>query len=93
MITIHCLAYSRAIRLLWLMEDLREPYKMIRYERTNSFRAPECLAQVHPLGKSPVIEDGDVMIAESAACLRYLAEKFNDTSHQPPPVSADVRLL
>lgn len=89
MIKIHCLAYSRAIRLLWLMEDLSQPYDLIQYDRTDNFRAPDALSKIHPLGKSPVIEDGDTQIAESATCLRYLAEKFSDETHRPSAGTAD----
>ncbi|MGQ7846084.1 glutathione S-transferase family protein [Granulosicoccus sp. 3-233] len=83
MITIHCLAYSRAIRLLWLMEDLEQPYHLVFYERTENFRAPESLARVHPLGKSPVIQDEQLVLAESATCLRYLHDRFGDGRHVP----------
>lgn len=83
MITIHSLAYSRAIRLIWLMEDLKQPYSLIMYNRTESYRAPDSLKQVHPLGKSPVIEDGDLLLTESATCLRYLTKKFDDNTHRP----------
>ncbi len=85
MITIHCLAYSRAIRLVWLMEDMHAPYKLVQYRRTDQFRAPAALQKIHPLGKSPVIEDKDLKIAESATCLRYLADKFGDETHRPTP--------
>ncbi|ATF19202.1 glutathione S-transferase family protein [Phaeobacter gallaeciensis] len=90
MLTIHCLAYSRAIRLIWLMEDLGQPYTVVTYDRTASFRAPESLAKVHPLGKSPVIEDGGIMIAESATCLRYITDRYGDTHHHPSPGSAEA---
>lgn len=83
MITVHCLAYSRAIRLIWLMEDLSQPYNLVRYDRTDGFRAPQALRDVHPLGKSPVIEDGALRLAESASCLRYLVAKFEDETHSP----------
>ncbi|WP_299809361.1 glutathione S-transferase family protein [uncultured Roseibium sp.] len=83
MITLHALKFSRATRVLWLLNDLGQPCKRIDYDRTDAFRAPEALARIHPLGKSPVIEDGDRMVAESATILRYLAEKYDDTSHQP----------
>ncbi|MEO1563416.1 MAG: glutathione S-transferase N-terminal domain-containing protein [Pseudomonadota bacterium] len=83
MITVHCLAYSRAIRLIWLMEDLGQPYNLVRYDRTDAFRAPKALREIHPLGKSPVIEDGDLRLAESASCLRYLTRKFDDQTHAP----------
>lgn len=89
MIKIHCLAYSRAIRLVWLMEDLGQPYELIQYDRTDRFRAPESLQNVHPLGKSPVIEDGDLKLSESATCLRYIADKFGDETHRPKKDAAD----
>jgi glutathione S-transferase len=84
MITLHALKYSRATRVLWLLEDLGQPCKRVDYNRTDAFRAPASLARVHPLGKSPVIEDNGMIIAESATILRYLAAKYNDVSHQPP---------
>lgn len=83
MIAVHCLAYSRAIRLIWLLEDFNAPYRLVRYPRTDSFRAPDALREVHPLGKSPVMEDGELKLAESATCLRYLADKFSDNTHRP----------
>jgi len=89
MIKIHCLAYSRAIRLVWLLEDLEQPYDLVKYDRTDEFRAPEALQNVHPLGKSPVLEDGDLMLSESATCLRYLADKFADEVHRPTHDAAD----
>lgn len=92
MIKIHCLAYSRAIRLVWLLEDLEQPYELIQYDRTEQFRAPDALQTVHPLGKSPVIEDGDLKLSESATCLRYLTEKVDDQTHRPPVQSTDYIL-
>lgn len=89
MITIHCLAYSRAIRLIWLMEDLGQPYDLVHYDRTDAFRAPQALRDIHPLGKSPVMEDGDLRLAESANCLRYLTRKFDDQTHTPKPGMAE----
>ena len=65
------------------MEDLHQPYNLVMYDRTERFHAPQSLAKVHPLGKSPVMEDGDLMLAESATCLRYLVDKFGDDTHQP----------
>jgi len=84
MITLHALQFSRATRVLWLLNDLGQPCNRIDYQRTAEFRAPEVLSKVHPLGKSPVIEDGDEMIAESSTILRYLDAKYGDNSHQPP---------
>lgn len=84
MITLHALQFSRATRVLWLLNDLGQPCNRIDYQRTEEFRAPDVLSEVHPLGKSPVIEDGDEMIAESSTILRYLDAKYGDNSHQPP---------
>jgi glutathione S-transferase len=84
MITLHALQYSRATRVLWLLADLGQPCERVDYRRTEAFRAPEDLSRVHPLGKSPVIEDDGETIAESATILRYLVEKYGDTTHRPP---------
>ncbi|UYV37232.1 glutathione S-transferase [Rhodobacteraceae bacterium D3-12] len=84
MITLHALKYSRATRVLWLLADLGQPCHRVEYDRTDAFRAPEALRAVHPLGKSPVIEDDGAQIAESATILRYLAAKYGDDSHVPP---------
>lgn len=84
MITLHALHYSRATRVLWLLADLGEPCHRVDYQRTENFRAPEALSRVHPLGKSPVIEDGNRILAESATILRYLVAKYGDETHTPP---------
>ena len=89
MITLHALQYSRATRVLWLLADLGQPCNRIDYDRTDDFRAPDALSRVHPLGKSPVIEDDGTTLAESASILRYLAAKFDDTSHTPPAGTAE----
>ncbi|SOE08796.1 glutathione S-transferase [Hoeflea halophila] len=89
MIKLHALKYSRATRVLWLLEDLGQPCERVDYDRTEEFRAPEALSNVHPLGKSPVIEDNGEMIAESATILRYLVAKYDDHSHRPQPGTWD----
>jgi glutathione S-transferase len=89
MITLHALKFSRATRVLWLLDDLGQPCNRIDYDRTEAFRAPDELSKVHPLGKSPVIVDDGDMIAESATILRYLAAKFDDESHTPSKGTAD----
>ncbi|CUH98331.1 glutathione S-transferase family protein [Leisingera aquaemixtae] len=89
MITLHALQYSRATRVLWLLADLGQPCNRIDYDRTEAFRAPETLSKVHPLGKSPVIEDNGEMIAESSTILRYLAAKYDDDTHTPPRGTPD----
>jgi glutathione S-transferase len=79
MITVHHLEQSRSQRILWLLEELDLPYKIIVYKRDKKTRlAPAELKQIHPLGKSPVITDGKITVAESAAILEYLAEKYGE---------------
>ncbi len=77
MITVHHLETSRSQRVLWLLEELGVPYQIKLYQRDPKTRlAPAALKAVHPLGKSPVITDGDETIAESGAILEYLVERY-----------------
>lgn len=77
MLTVHHLETSRSQRVLWLLEELGVPYTLQRYQRDPRTRlAPPELKRIHPLGKSPVITDGDDVIAESGAILEYLADRF-----------------
>jgi glutathione S-transferase len=79
MIKIHHLNESRSQRILWLLEELGLPYEIVKYERNTQTRlAPPELEAIHPLGKSPVMEDGTVKIAESGAIIEYLAAKYGD---------------
>lgn len=75
MIVVHHLNNSRSQRVLWLLEELGLPYEVKRYERnpTTMLAPPELLA-VHPLGKSPVITDGDKTIAETGAIIEYVLD-------------------
>ncbi len=76
MITVHHLNHSRSQRVLWLLEELELPYEIKYYERDPVTRlAPPSLKAVHPLGKSPVVVDGDVTVAETGAIVEYLVEK------------------
>lgn len=77
MITVHHLETSRSHRVLWLLEELGTPYEIVRYPRDPKTRlADPALRRIHPLGKSPVITDGDVTVAESGAILEYLAATY-----------------
>lgn len=77
MITLHHLNQSRSIRILWLLEEINQPYQLTRYFRdAKTHLAPEALKQVHPLGKSPVIEINGHTIAESGAIVEYLIQKY-----------------
>ena len=85
MIIVHHLNNSRSQRILWLLEELGLPYEVKRYQRdAKTMLAPPALRAVHPLGKSPVISDGDVTLAESGAITEYLAGKYGDGKLLPP---------
>lgn len=76
MITVHHLENSRSQRILWLLEELGTPYAVKRYERNRTtMLAPPELRAVHPLGKSPVIDDDGLVVAETGAIAEYLVEK------------------
>jgi len=90
MLTLHHLNDSRSQRILWLLEELGTPYEMKRYQRDAQTRlAPPELKAVHPLGKSPVITDGDVRIAESAAIVDYVIRRYGKGAMMPAPDSAE----
>ena len=77
MITLHHLNNSRSQRILWLLEELGVPYEIKRYQRdTQTMLAPPELRAIHPLGKSPVITDGALTVAESGAIIEYLIERY-----------------
>ena len=77
MITVHHLNNSRSQRVLWLLEELGVPYEVKRYERDpKTMLAPPALLAIHPLGKSPVIVDGSVTVAESGAVIEYLMDRY-----------------
>jgi glutathione S-transferase len=84
MITLHHLNDSRSQRILWLLEELGVPYEMKRYQRDIKTRlAPPELATVHPLGKSPVITDGQLRIAESGAIVDYIIRTRGNGAMMP----------
>lgn len=76
MLTVHHLDYSRSTRVLWLLEELGEPYDIVRYRREVGEPAPAALALVHPLGKSPVLVDDGFVLAESSAIMRYIDTRY-----------------
>ncbi len=81
MITVHHLNNSRSQRVLWLLEELGLDYTLVRYQRDpDTLLAPPSLRAIHPLGKSPVVVDGEHVLAESGAVLEYLVERY-DTAH------------
>ncbi len=84
MITVHHLNNSRSQRVLWMLEELGLDYEIKRYERDQeTMLAPESLKKVHPLGKSPVITDGERVVAESGAIIEYLAHTYGKDTMLP----------
>ena len=84
MITVHHLENSRSQRILWLLEELGSDYEIKRYGRDKQTGlAPPELLDVHPLGKAPVITDGDKTIAESGAIIEYLMYEYDDGRLRP----------
>ena len=90
MIVVHHLENSRSHRILWLLEELRLPYEINRYARDPvTLLAPHTLRKVHQLGKSPVITDGAITLAESGAIVEYLIERNPEAMLAPARGSAD----
>ena len=86
MLVVHHLNNSRSQRVLWLLEELGLEYEVRRYNRDPAtMLAPPELRAVHPLGKSPVVVDGDNVLAESGAILEYLVEAHGHGRMVPPP--------
>ena len=84
MITVHHLNNSRSQRVLWLLEELGLPYEIKKYQRNaQTMLAPPELLKVHPLGKAPVITDGDATVAESGAIIEYLLERYGNGRLEP----------
>ncbi len=84
MITVHHLNNSRSQRVLWLLEELGVPYEIKRYQRdAKTMLAPPELRQVHPLGKSPVVTDGGLTVAESGAIVDYLVDQYGAGRFKP----------
>jgi glutathione S-transferase len=89
MVVVHHLNNSRSQRVLWLLEELGVPYEVKRYERdAKSMLAPPSLLAIHPLGKSPVITDGEIVLPESGAIIEYLVDTYGNGRMKPPAGSA-----
>ena len=92
MITVHHLNNSRSQRVLWLLEELGVPYEVKRYERNaRTMLAPPELRAIHPLGKSPVIEENGVVTAETGAIIEQIMAEHPGNALTPPSGSAAAR--
>ena len=84
MLKVHHLNNSRSQRILWLLEELGTPYEIVKYQRLSPMPlAPPELKEIHPLGKSPVITDGDKTIAESGAIVEYVIDRYGSGRLKP----------
>jgi len=84
MITLHHLNKSRSKRIIWLLEELNVEYQIKPYQRDSvTFLAPPELKSIHPLGKSPVLEDDDLIVSESGAITEYLINKYGNGKLAP----------
>jgi glutathione S-transferase len=92
MIIVHHLNNSRSQRVLWLLEELGLPYDIRHYQRdAKTMLAPPELKAIHPLGKSPVVSDGDVTVAETGAVVTYLLESYGAGRLVPAPGTPEHR--
>ncbi len=90
MITVHHLNDSRSQRVLWLLEELGAPYEVKRYQRdAKTMLAPPALKAIHPLGKSPVLDEGDARVAETGAIVEYLLAT-HPTAHLRPAAGTEA---
>jgi glutathione S-transferase len=88
MIRVHHLNNSRSQRVLWLLEEIGTPYEVVRYERDKkTMLAPKDLRRIHPLGKSPIIEDNGRTIAETGLIVEYLVQRYG--ADLAPPNDSD----
>ncbi|MBY0243266.1 MAG: glutathione S-transferase [Burkholderiaceae bacterium] len=84
MIEVHHLNESRSRRITWMLEELAQPYAVIRYQRDSVTRlAPPGLAAIHPLGKAPVLRDGELVLIESGAIVDYLVRQYGEGRFSP----------
>jgi len=92
MLTVHHLENSRSHRIVWLLEELGAQYEIKRYGRDKETGlAPPEMLEVHPLGKAPVITDGDKTVAESGAIIEYLVYEYDEGRLKPEEGTAEWR--
>ncbi len=92
MLTVHHLNDSRSQRILWLLEELGVPYEVRHYTRNPlTLRAPAELKAIHPLGRSPVVSDDSVVVAETGAIVEYLLERYGHGRLRPAAGTDEAR--
>ena len=94
MLVLHHLERSRSRSFLWLFEELGLDYEIKEYKRNpKTFRAPPELRKIHPLGKAPIVTDGDVVLAESGAIIDYVLATYGEGRLQPESGTEAARQL
>ena len=86
---LHHLQNSRSFRILWLLEELKLDYQLTKYERNQSYLAPESLEKIHPMGKAPILEVDGVPMIESGHIIDYLMAKYDSDYQLHPKTDAD----
>jgi len=84
LITVHHLSSSRSERIVWLLEELGAPYRMEWFQREATGASPPAMKALHALGKSPVITDGETVLAESGAIVEYIVRRYGKGALVPP---------
>ena len=86
MLIVHHLGHSQSERIVWLCEELGLSYQLRHHQRDAlTLLSPPGLKALHPLGAAPVIEDGELLLAESAAIVEYLIVKHGGGRLKPGP--------
>jgi glutathione S-transferase len=89
-LTLHHLNNSRSQKILWLLEELELPYELVRYQRDpETLMGPLALKALHPLGKSPVLEEEGRLLSESGAITQYLLARYGQGRLAPDPAGPD----
>ena len=85
MLKVHHLILSRSERIVWFVEELGVPYELVKHTRNaETFRSPDSLWKVSPMGKAPVIHDDGVVVAESGAIVEYLCDRYDGQNRLRP---------
>lgn len=91
MLVLHHLENSRSQRIAWALEALNVDYEVKTYLRTPEQTAPETLKRIHPLGHAPVLQDGDITVAESGAILEFLCDEYDPERKLIPSEKSSLR--
>lgn len=83
-LTVHHLQVGQSERIVWLCEELQIPYNLVLHQRSPVF-APQSIKDLNPLGQAPVIQDGDLTLSESAACIEYIVHIYGNGRLALPP--------